>query len=150
QQNNDLQIDLLRQAGCERIFEDKASGALDSRPGLIEALEFVRRGDTLCVFRLDRLGRSLSHLISTMNQLKERGVAFKSLNESLDTSTPTGRLMFHIIASLSEFERSLIRERAAAGLAAARARGRIGGRPKKMDAAKLALARTLMASKTIP
>jgi DNA invertase Pin-like site-specific DNA recombinase len=125
-----LQQDALTTAGCEKIFTDTASGSLTDRPGLVEALNFGRPGDTLVVWRLDRLGRSLRHLIDTVNTLNERGVHFRSLQEQLDTSTSGGRLVFHIFGALAEFERDLIRERTQAGLAAARVRGKVGGRPR--------------------
>jgi DNA invertase Pin-like site-specific DNA recombinase len=134
------QIDQLKQAGCERIFRDKASGAKTERPGLQEALDFLREGDSLVVWRLDRLGRSLKHLLATVSELEERGVGFRSLQESIDTTTSGGRLIFHIFGALAEFERNLIRERTLAGLRAARARGRVGGRPRKLDAKKTELA----------
>src|SRR6478672_11470570 len=128
------------------MFTDTASGAKRDRPGLTEALAYVRPGDTLVVWRLDRLGRSLKHLIETVADLRERGIGFKSLTEQIDTTTPGGKLVFHVFGALAEFERDLIRERTHAGLAAARARGRVGGRPKKLaDPKTLALARTLYA-----
>src|SRR5215216_3227155 len=143
-QTLDLQRDALSAAGCDRLFTDTASGALAARPGLAEALDHCRPGDTLVVWRLDRLGRSLPHLIETVTALAARGVGFKSLTEQIDTTTPGGKLVFHIFGALAEFERDLIRERTHAGLAAARARGRLGGRPKKLaDAKQLELARTL-------
>jgi len=135
-----LQIDALQKAGCERIFQDKISGAKSDRPGLQEALNFARKGDSIVVWRLDRLGRSLKHLIETVGQLEEQGIGFRSLQESIDTTTSGGRLIFHIFGALAEFERNLIRERTIAGLEAARARGRLGGRPKKLDAKKTDLA----------
>ena len=139
-QNLDLQRDALTQAGCEKILEDHQSGAKAERPGLKSALEYAREGDTLVVWRLDRLGRSLKDLIEMVNQLEARGVGLKSLHESLDTSSSSGKLIFHIFGALAEFERNLIRERTQAGLQAARARGRKGGRPKALDADKQALA----------
>jgi DNA invertase Pin-like site-specific DNA recombinase len=135
-QNLDLQRDALRAAGCEKVFEDQASGAKTARPGLDAALDALRSGDTLVVWRLDRLGRSLSHLIATVGELQERGVGFKSLQESIDTTSSTGNLVFQIFGAIAEFERNLIRERTQAGLAAARARGRKGGRPLKLNANK--------------
>ncbi|SFH40360.1 Site-specific DNA recombinase [Pontibacter chinhatensis] len=132
-QNSDLQQDALTQAGCEKIFTDKISGTVAERPALTKAKEVLRRGDTLVVWRLDRLGRSLKDLIEWMNYLEQEGIALISLQESIDTSTATGKLVFHIFASMAEFERNLIKERTMAGLAAARARGRKGGRPKKMS-----------------
>jgi DNA invertase Pin-like site-specific DNA recombinase len=146
-QNADLQRDALQGAGCYRVFLDTASGKLDDRPQLAALLDQLRPDDTLVVWRLDRLGRSLRHLIETVNGLAERGVAFRSLTESIDTSTPGGRLIFHVFGALAEFERELIRERTVAGLAAARARGRAGGRPSVMTPGKLAVARQLYDSK---
>jgi len=145
-QNLDLQRDALMAAGCDegKIFTDRLSGGRDDRPGLAQALEYVREGDTLVVWRLDRLGRSLSHLIETTTGLEQRGIGFKSLQEGIDTTTSGGKLVFHIFGALAEFERSLIRERTNAGLKAARARGRNGGRPKKLDARKLAVAESLL------
>ncbi len=145
-QNFDLQRDALLAAGCDetKIFTDKLSGAKDDRPGLAQALEYVRGGDTLVVWRLDRLGRSLSHLIQTTTGLEHRGIGFKSLQEGIDTTTSGSKLVFHIFGALAEFERSLIRERTNAGLKAARARGRNGGRPKLLDTRKLAVAETLL------
>ncbi len=129
-QNLDLQNDALQAAGCERLFTDIASGAKAERPGLIQALNQCRKGDTLMVWKLDRLGRSLPHLVETVRDLADKGIGFKSLQENIDTTTSGGKLIFHIFASLAEFERDLIRERTHAGLSAARARGRKGGRPK--------------------
>lgn len=138
-QSLDLQIDALKDAGCERIFHDIASGAKTARPGLDEALDYMRPGDLLVVWRLDRLGRSLPHLIQTVNALEEHGIGFSSLQESIDTSTSGGKLIFHMFGALAEFERSLIRERTEAGLRAARARGRKGGRPRALDDKKTKL-----------
>ncbi len=143
-QTLNLQLDALQAAGCERVFEETASGAKADRPILKEAIVYARSGDVLVVWRLDRLGRSLQHLLTTISGLAERGIGFKSLTEQIDTTTPGGKLVFHLFGSLAEFERDLIRERTNAGLAAARARGRLGGRPKKLaDPKKLALARQL-------
>ena len=143
-QTLDLQKDALAQAGCGKVFTETAGGALVERVSLQEALAYVRPGDTLVVWRLDRLGRSLKHLIEVVAQLAERGIGFKSLTEQIDTTTPGGKLVFHVFGALAEFERDLIRERTHAGLAAARARGRLGGRPRKLaDAKQLELARTL-------
>jgi len=125
-----LQQDALQTAGCERIFSDRISGAKADRPGLTEALDFCRTGDILTVWRLDRLGRSLTQLIALMTTLDERRVGFKSLTEQIDTTTSGGKLIFHIFGALAEFERNLIRERTNAGLTAARTRGRQGGRPR--------------------
>jgi DNA invertase Pin-like site-specific DNA recombinase len=124
-----LQEDALRKAECAEIYRDTVSGVKADRPGLTKALEFVRQGDTLVVWRLDRLGRSLEHLIATVGDLERRGIGFKSLTENIDTTTPSGKLVFHMFAALAQFERDLIRERTMAGLVAARARGRNGGRP---------------------
>jgi DNA invertase Pin-like site-specific DNA recombinase len=144
-QNLDLQRDALTSGGCEKIFEDVGSGASDTRKGLAECIEYARSGDTLVVWKLDRLGRSLKHLVEVVGSLEKRKVGFKSLSESIDTTSDAGKLVFHIFASLAEFERGLIRERTNAGLKAARARGRKGGRPKTMDEKKRAMAKTLMA-----
>ena len=147
-QNLDLQLDALKKAGCTKIFHDTISGAKSERPGLDDALAYLRTGDTLTVWRLDRLGRSLHHLIEVINKLNKEDKEFKSLQESLDTATPTGKLIFHVLGALAEFERSLIRERTKAGLAAARARGRIGGRPRVLNAKKMALARSMLKDKS--
>jgi DNA invertase Pin-like site-specific DNA recombinase len=138
-----LQQDALLKAGCQQIFVDKASGKLESRPALDELLGQARPGDTVVVWRLDRLGRSLRHLLETVTELERRGVAFISVTENIDTSTPGGRLVFHLFGALAEFERDLIRERTEAGLAAARARGRRGGRPTVWTEAKLRTARAM-------
>jgi DNA invertase Pin-like site-specific DNA recombinase len=143
-QNLFLQTDALEKAGCDKVFTDTASGSLDSRKGLIDAIDFCRSGDVLIVWKLDRLGRSLRHLIDTMNRLKSKGVEFVSLQECVDTSTSGGKLVFHVFGALAEFERELIRERTRAGLRAARARGRTNGRPKKLTRAQIQMARTLM------
>src|SRR5947209_2225072 len=129
EQTLDLQLDALQAAGCGKVFTDTASGAKTERPGLTDALSHLRAGDVLVVWRLDRLGRSLRDLIDRLLDLDQRGVGFKSLTESIDTTTPGGKLIFHLFGALAEFERDLIRERTNAGLAAARARGRLGGRP---------------------
>lgn len=135
-----LQLDALERAGCERHFTDTASGALKTRPELEACLGHLRAGDTLVVWRLDRLGRSLRHLIETIAELQARDVAFRSLTEGVDTTTAAGRMTFHIFGALAEFERSLIQERTQAGLEAARARGRRGGRPRSITPDKLAAA----------
>ncbi len=127
-----LQLDALRVAGAERLWVDHASGGSRDRPELAAMLEQAREGDVIVVWRLDRLGRSLAHLIEVVGDLEARGVGLRSLSEGLETSTPGGRLIFHVFGALAEFERSLIRERTMAGLAAARARGRVGGRPAKL------------------
>jgi DNA invertase Pin-like site-specific DNA recombinase len=147
EQNLSLQNDALTQIGCSKIFDDRVSGAKAERPGLQEAKAYVREGDTLVVWRLDRLGRSLKHLIETVTALEERGVGFQSLQESIDTTTSGGRLVFHIFGALAEFERNLIRERTCAGLAAARARGRKGGRPRALDEKKTQLVYQLYAER---
>ncbi len=130
EQTLDLQQDALTHAGCEQVFTDTLSGSVAERPGLQNALLYLRAGDTLVVWRLDRLGRSLKHLIETVTTLHERGIGFKSLTEDIDTTTSAGKLIFHVFGALAEFERDLIRERTQAGLTAARARGRHGGRPR--------------------
>jgi len=124
-----MQLDELEEVGCKKIFSDKVSGAKEKRPGLNKCLAYLKEGDTLVVWRLDRLGRSMLHLVQTVNELKERGVAFKSIRDgAIDTNTASGELVFNIFSALAQFERSIIRERTMAGLKAARARGRIGGR----------------------
>lgn len=148
-QKPQLQLDALKAAGCGRIFEEKASGAQRERPGLKNALEFLREGDTLVVWKLDRLARSLRQLLETVELLEGRGIGLRSLTESIDTTTPGGRLIFHIFGALAEFERSVIRERTSAGLASARARGRVGGRPPAMTAGDIAVAKTLLANSEI-
>ena len=140
-----LQLGALKAAGCYRVFTDKASGILDERPQLTRVLDQLRPGDALVVWKLDRLGRSLRHLIDTITELQQRAIGFRSLQENIDTTTPRGKLIFHIFGALAEFERDLIRERTMAGLAAARARGRTGGRPPSMSAQKLAVARRMYA-----
>jgi len=139
-QNLDLQRDALNQAGCNQIFEDQLSGAKAERPGLQKALQYARAGDNLVVWRLDRLSRSLKDLIEMVALLEGKGIGLKSLQEAIDTQTSGGKLIFHIFGALAEFERNLIRERTQAGLQAARARGRKGGRPKALDKNKQALA----------
>ena len=128
-----MQKDALQNDGCKQIFTDVASGVKTQRPGLDKALAFLREGDVLVVWKLDRLGRSIQHLIDTIKLLHERKIGFKCLQESIDTSTSGGKLIFHIFGALAEFERDLIRERTGAGLKAARARGRLGGRPLLLD-----------------
>jgi DNA invertase Pin-like site-specific DNA recombinase len=142
-QTLNLQQDALQKAGCNKIFTDTASGAKTERKGLEEALRYVRTGDTLVVWRLDRLGRSLPHLITTLTGLEEGGIGFKSLTENIDTTTSGGKLIFHIFGALAEFERNLIKERTQAGLTAARARGRRGGRPKVLTGRQLSVAQDL-------
>ena len=135
-QTLDLQKDALKQAGCTKIFTDTASGAKAERKGLEEALDYVRTGDVLVVWKLDRLGRSLKNLISTITELELRGVGFKSTTENIDTTSSGGKLIFHIFGALAEFEKDIIRERTQAGLNAARARGKKGGRPKLLNTDK--------------
>src|ERR687884_447917 len=150
EQNLDLQLDALRKAGCDdtHIFTDKITGTKQERPGLTDALSHLRPGDTLVVWRLDRLARSLSHLIETVNHLASQRIAFRSITENIDTSSATGQLVFHIFGALAEFERNLIKERTIAGLQAARARGRKGGRPRlKPSASKVAMAQKLYADR---
>ncbi|WP_029528426.1 recombinase family protein [Polaromonas glacialis] len=139
-QNLDLQRDALRRAGCERMLEDKASGAKADRTGLAALMSMLRAGDTVVIWRLDRLGRSLKNLIELVERFEAAKVGLRSLQENIDTTTSGGRLVFHLFGALAEFERNLIRERTQAGMAAARVRGRMGGRPKRLDPAKLALA----------
>jgi DNA invertase Pin-like site-specific DNA recombinase len=147
-QNLELQTDALEKAGCEKIFTDQASGAKDDRKGLIDAVEFCRKGDSLIVWKLDRLGRSLKHLIETINRLHEKKVGFVSIQENIDTTTSGGKLVFHVFGALAEFERELIRERTNAGLASARLRGRMGGRPKAMTVKKLCWQKPCSKSRT--
>jgi DNA invertase Pin-like site-specific DNA recombinase len=142
-QSLDLQTDALKQAGCGKLYEDTESGAKAERAGLSSALDMLREGDTLVVWKLDRLGRSLKHLIETVKTLEERGVGFRSLQENIDTTSPSGKLVFHLFGALAEFERGIIRERTNAGLRAARARGRKGGRKPALDAKKREMAQTL-------
>ena len=151
-QTLDLQTDALKQAGCEKIFTDTMSGAKAERPGLQEAMHHLRARDTLVVWRLDRLGRTLKQLIATITELSDHEIGFMSLQEHMDTTTSGGKLIFHIFASLAEFEREVIRERTIAGLQAARARGRFGGRPKTqaLDPTKMALAKQLHDDRSRP
>ncbi len=142
-QTLNLQRDALENIGCSKIFSDTASGAATERKGLAEALEYVREGDSLVVWKLDRLGRSLKHLIDTISKLNNRKIGFKSITENIDTTTSGGKLIFHIFGALAEFERDIIRERTLAGLQAARARGRKGGRPKSLNLKKAAIAQAL-------
>ena len=139
-QNLDLQRDALQQAGCERVFEDTASGAKAKRVGLVALMEILRAGDTVVIWRMDRLGRSLKDLIALVERLEAVGVGLRSLQEKIDTTSSGGRLVFHLFGALAEFERNLIRERTQAGLTAARARGRHGGRKKRLDPAKQKMA----------
>jgi DNA invertase Pin-like site-specific DNA recombinase len=143
EQTINLQQDALNKAGCSKLFTDTGSGAEAERKGLEDVLNYVRKGDFLVVWRLDRLGRSLPHLIATMTDLEERGIGFKSLTENIDATTSGGKLIFHIFGALAEFERNLIRERTQAGLTAARARGRKGGRPKALTYQRRSIAQEL-------
>ncbi len=133
EQNTNLQIDALKEAGCEKIYTDTASGAKSARPALDKMLGEIRKGDVVVFWKLDRLGRSLRHLVELVGDLSARGVGLKSINDPIDTTTSQGRLLFNLFASLAEFERELIRERTQAGLSAARARGRLGGRPRGLS-----------------
>ncbi|EZS14725.1 TPA: recombinase family protein [Staphylococcus aureus] len=144
-QNLNLQEDRLNQYGCEKIFSDHISGSKSKRPGLDRAIEFARSGDTIVVWRLDRLGRNMEDLITLVNELNNRGVSFHSLEENItmDKSSSTGQLLFHLFAAFAEFERNLILERSSAGRIAARARGRYGGRPEKLNKQDLKLLKTL-------
>src|SRR5258707_5625915 len=149
EQHEALQIDALKEAGCEKWFLDKITGSKAERKGLDEALAYVRPGDTFVVWKLDRAGRSLTHLMELLKGLQERGIEFISLTEQIDTTTSGGKLIFHVMGALAEFERDLIRERTNAGLAAARARGRVGGRPRKLKTnGKVALAYRMFADQS--
>jgi DNA invertase Pin-like site-specific DNA recombinase len=143
------QKDALEKAGCEKIFTDTVSGSKAQRKGLTDALSHLREGDTLVVWRLDRLGRSLRHLIDTITELNTRGVGFKSLTENIDTTTSGGKLIFHIFGALAEFEREIIRERTQAGLASARSRGKVGGRPKALTSKEVQMLNSMAADKSL-
>ena len=145
-QNLELQREALRQAGCQKVFEDQVSGTRAERPGLTKAQEMLREGDMLVVWKLDRLGRSVKQLVDLAGELQQRGVQFKSLTDAIDTGTPSGRFFFHVMASLAEMERDLIVERTRAGLEVARQLGRTGGRKPKMTDSKIASARKLLDS----
>jgi len=148
-QNLELQTDALTAAGCERIFTEKASGAQRDRPELGAALGFMRKGDVLVVWKLDRLARSLKQLIETVESLEQRGIGFLSLTEAIDASSAGGKLVFQIFGALAEFERGMIRERTMAGLTAAKARGRVGGRPPALKADDLVAAKALLRDSSI-
>ena len=148
-QNLSLQQDALKEAGCEKIFIEQMSGAVSDRPTLREALDYARSGDTLIVWKLDRLARSMKQLIETIEKLRLRNIGFRSLTEAIDTTTAQGVLVFHMFSALAEFERALIRERTRAGLAAAKRAGRTGGRPPKLTEDDLDVARTLLANPDI-
>ena len=145
-QNLDLQLEALTKAGCKKVFDDKISGSRAERPGLTKALELLREGDTLVVWKLDRLGRSVKNLVDLVSELHRQGVQFKSLTDAIDTGTPSGRFFFHVMASLAEMERELIVERTRAGLDVARQLGRKGGRKPKMTDSKIESAKKLLAS----
>ena len=144
-----LQLDALKAAGCERVFQEKASGAQRDRPELAAALDYMRAGDTLVVWKLDRLARSMKQLIETVEKMEARQIGFRSLTEAIDTTTAGGRLVFHVFAALAEFERSVIKERTTAGLAAARARGRKGGRPRSLSEKDIAAAKAMLSDPEI-
>ncbi|MCS4047626.1 DNA invertase Pin-like site-specific DNA recombinase [Salinibacter ruber] len=150
EQTLDLQTDELQEAGCEEIYTDKTSGAKGQRPGLEKALSYLREGDCLIVWKLDRLGRSLKDLIEKVQALGEEGCEFRSLKEGIDTTTPAGKLTFHIFGALAEFERDLIRERTKAGLRAARKRGKTGGRPPALDEGDIKMAQRLIQDPDVP
>lgn len=145
-----LQLDALSGTGCERVFTERASGAARDRPELKAAISYLRKGDTLVVWKLDRLARSMRQLFETVAMLEERGIGLRSLTEAIDTTTTGGRLVFHLFGALAEFERAVIRERTRAGLAATRARGRKGGRPTKLKGDDLKAAKALLANPDIP
>jgi DNA invertase Pin-like site-specific DNA recombinase len=147
EQSLDLQRDALDKIGCERIYEDVCSGRVTDRPGLIMAMEMARDGDAIVIWKLDRIGRSLAHVVGLVGDLQKRGVGLKVLTGDVDTTTTTGRLVFGIFATLADFERDLIQERTMAGLSAARARGRAGGRPRVMTKQKLKAAMAMMADR---
>jgi len=143
-QNLDLQQHALKAAGCEQIFSDKLGGTIKLRPGIEDAFKFLRAGDTLVIWKLDRLGRTVKGLVSLVEELQERGIQFRSLTDGIDTSTPAGRFFFHVMAAMAQMERELIKERTQAGLAAAKQRGKTGGRPRVMDASKVSMAKRLL------
>ena len=149
-QNLDLQLSALKDAGCEKVYEDKISGTKSNRPGLALALEVLRKNDTLVVWKLDRLGRTVKGLIDLVNQLHQKEINFKSITDNVDTSTPSGRFFFHVMASLAQMERELMAERTKAGLAAAKAKGRVGGRKRKMTQSKIESAKQLLANGILP
>jgi DNA invertase Pin-like site-specific DNA recombinase len=149
-QNLDLQVDALIKAGCQKIFDDKISGSRSERAGLAKALEMLRDGDTLVVWKLDRLGRSVKNLVDLVGELQNQGIQFKSLTDAIDTSTPSGRFFFHVMASLAEMERELTVERTRAGLEVARQLGRKGGRKRQMTDSKIESAKKLLANGVPP
>jgi len=149
-QNLDLQTDALIKAGCQKVFDDKISGSRAQRPGLAKALEVLREGDTLVVWKLDRLGRSVKNLVDLVGELHKQGVQFKSLTDAIDTGTPSGRFFFHVMASLAEMERELTVERTRAGLEIAKQSGRLGGRKRQMTDSKIESAKQLLANGVPP
>ena len=149
-QNLDLQLSALEEAGCEKLYQDQISGTKANRPGLSMALEVLRKNDTLVVWKLDRLGRTVKGLIDLVNFLHQKEIHFKSITDNVDTSTPAGRFFFHVMASLAQMERELLAERTKAGLAAAKAKGRVGGRKRKMTQSKIESAKQLLSSGTLP
>lgn len=149
-QNLELQLSALEQAGCEKLYQDQISGTKINRPGLNMALEVLRKNDTLVVWKLDRLGRTVKGLIELVNALHEKEIHFKSITDNVDTTTPSGRFFFHMMASLAQMERELIAERTKAGLAAAKAKGRVGGRRRKMTQSKIESAKQLLSSGSLP
>ncbi|MDX9806274.1 MAG: recombinase family protein [bacterium] len=149
-QKMDLQFDALKKEGCEQIYSDVSSGARTDRPELDRCISFLRKGDILVVWKLDRLGRSLRHLLNLVAEMELKEIGFRSIQENIDTTTAGGKLIFHLFASLAEFERELIRERTVAGLSAARARGINGGRPRVLSVEQVKMAQKMLADKTIP
>ncbi len=143
-QSSELQLDALRQSGCEKILEEKVSGARQDRPQLAEALKYMRSGDILVVWKMDRLARSLKQLIETVEDLEKQEMGFRSLTENIDTTSPSGKLVFHLFGALAEFERSLIKERTIAGLLSAKARGRVGGRPRALSTKDVVKAKAML------
>lgn len=149
-QNLDLQLSALKESGCQKIYQDEISGTKTNRPGLDMALEVLRKNDTLVVWKLDRLGRTVKGLIDLVNQLHQKEIHFKSIIDNVDTSTPAGRFFFHVMASLAQMERELLGERTKAGLAAAKVKGRVGGRKRKMTQSKIESAKKLLAAGSLP
>jgi DNA invertase Pin-like site-specific DNA recombinase len=149
-QNLEMQLSALKAAGCTKWYKDEISGTKTNRPGLTLALEVLRKGDTLVVWKLDRLGRTVKGLVDLVNQLERKEINFKSITDNVDTSTPSGRFFFHIMASLAQMERELIAERTKAGLAAAKAQGRLGGRKRKMTTSKIEYAKKLLETGSLP
>jgi DNA invertase Pin-like site-specific DNA recombinase len=149
-QNLELQHEELKKAGCQKLYDDHISGTKSNRPGLKLILEVLRPGDTLVVWKLDRLGRTVKGLVELVNQLHDKQINFKSITDNVDTSTPSGRFFFHVMASLAQMERELMVERTKAGLAAAKAKGRIGGRKRKMTSSKVESAKKLLSSGVPP